>query len=95
MGIMIRRPKAQRGQAIVLMALMLMFVLAGGVGLGVDALVGYVNSLSAERAAAAAALAGVVYMPNQFNTPPGQNARERPSPLPSRTASIPRTSRMG
>ena len=77
MGIMIRRPKAQRGQAIVLMALMLMFVLAGGVGLGVDALIGYVNSLGAERAAAGAALAGVVYMPNQFNTPPGQNARDK------------------
>jgi hypothetical protein len=77
MGIRVRRPKAQRGQAIVLMALMLMFVLAGGVGLGVDALIGYVQSLSAERAAAAAALAGVVYMPNQFNSPPGNNASDK------------------
>jgi hypothetical protein len=77
MRIMIRRPKAQRGQAIVLMALMLMFVLAGGVGLGVDALIGYVQSLGAERAAAAAALAGVVYMPNQFNSPPGNNATDK------------------
>jgi hypothetical protein len=77
MGIMIRRPKAKRGQAIVLMALMLMFVLAGGVGLGVDALIGYVWSLSAERAAAAGALAGVVYMPNQFNSPPGNNATDK------------------
>ncbi|HEY0493715.1 MAG TPA: TadG family pilus assembly protein, partial [Candidatus Dormibacteraeota bacterium] len=67
----------QRGQAIVLMALMLMFVLAGGVGLGVDALIGYVTSLAAERAAAAAALAGVVYMPNQFSSPPVNNAREK------------------
>ena len=74
MGILIRRPKANRGQAIVLMALMLMFVLAGGVGLGVDALIGYVQSLAAERAAAAAALAGVVYMPNQFTSPPVNNA---------------------
>ena len=77
MGILIRRPRAKRGQAIVLMALMLMFVLAGGVGLGVDALIGYVMSLSAERAAAAAALAGVVYMPNQFNSPPVNNATEK------------------
>lgn len=77
MGILIRRPKAQRGQAIVLMALMLMFVLAGGVGLGVDALLGYVQSLSAERAAAAAALSGVVFMPNQFNSPPVNNATDR------------------
>jgi hypothetical protein len=77
MGILIRRPRANRGQAIVLMALMLMFVLAGGVGLGVDALIGYVQSLSAERAAAAAALAGVVYMPNQFNSPPLNNASEK------------------
>src|SRR3979411_756006 len=77
MGILIRRPKAKRGQAIVLMALMLMFVLAGGVGLGVDALIGYVQSLGAERAAAAAALAGVVYMPNQFNSPPVNNASEK------------------
>ena len=77
MGILLRRPKAQRGQAIVLMALMLMFVLAGGVGLGVDALIGYVQSLGAERAAAAAALAGVVYMPNQFNSPPVNNATEK------------------
>jgi len=77
MGILIRRSKAKRGQAIVLMALMLMFVLAGGVGLGVDALIGYVQSLGAERAAAAAALAGVVYMPNQFNSPPVNNATEK------------------
>ena len=77
MGILIRRRTAQRGQAIVLMALMLMFVLAGGVGLGVDALIGYVHSLGAERAAAAAALAGVVYMPNQFNSPPGNNATDK------------------
>jgi hypothetical protein len=77
MGILIRRPKAKRGQAIVLMALMLMFVLAGGVGLGVDALIGYVQSLGAERAAAAAALAGVVYMPNQFTSPPVNNATEK------------------
>jgi hypothetical protein len=77
MGILIRRPRAKRGQAIVLMALMLMFVLAGGVGLGVDALIGYVQSLAAERAAAAAALAGVVYMPNQFTAPPVNNATEK------------------
>ena len=77
MGILIRRPRAKRGQAIVLMALMLMFVLAGGVGLGVDALIGYVQSLAAERAAAAAALAGVVYMPNQFTSPPVNNATEK------------------
>jgi Flp pilus assembly protein TadG len=68
------RRKGQRGQAIVMMALMLMFVLAGGVGISVDALIGYVTSLSVERAAAAGALAGVVYMPNQYNSPPTNNA---------------------
>jgi Flp pilus assembly protein TadG len=77
MRTMSRKRKGERGQAIVLMALMLMFVLAGGVGLGVDALIGYITSLSAERAAAAAALAGVVYMPNQFNSPPGTNATDK------------------
>jgi hypothetical protein len=56
-----------------------MFVfLLGVVGLAVDAGVAYVYSVSVERAAAAAALAGVPYMPDQFSTPSGgPNATSR------------------
>ena len=62
-----RKPwiKSQAGQAIVLIAFMMIALLAG-VGLAVDAGVGYYYNTSAERAAAAAALAGVIFMPNQF-----------------------------
>jgi hypothetical protein len=70
-----RKPfiKSQLGQAIVLITFMMVALLAG-VGLAVDAGVGYFYNTSAERAAAAAALAGVIFMPNQFGgsqVPPG------------------------
>jgi hypothetical protein len=62
-----RKPwiKSQAGQAIVLIAFMMIALLAG-VGLAVDAGVGYYYNTSAERAAAAAALSGVIFMPSQF-----------------------------
>lgn len=62
-----RKPwiKSQAGQAIVLIAFMMIALLAG-VGLAVDAGVGYYYNTSAERAAAAASLAGVIFMPSQF-----------------------------
>ena len=43
-------------------------LLIGGVGIAVDLAVGYVYSIAAERAAAAAALSGVVFMPDQFTS---------------------------
>jgi hypothetical protein len=57
--------RSQAGQAIVLIVFM-MIVLIAGVGLAVDAGVGYYYNTATERAAAAAALAGVIFMPNQF-----------------------------
>jgi hypothetical protein len=74
-GIGGRRP--QRGQAIILLAVMVTFLLGGAVGLAVDAVIGYMYSVGAERAAAAAALSGVVFMPDQFNSPPVNNATDR------------------
>jgi hypothetical protein len=61
----LRRLKKQGGQAIVLLALT-GTLLIGGVGIAVDLAVGYMYSIAAERAAAAAALSGVVFMPDQF-----------------------------
>jgi hypothetical protein len=61
----LRRLRRQGGQAIVLLALTGM-LLIGGVGIAVDLAVGYMYSIAAERAAAAAALSGVVFMPDQF-----------------------------
>ena len=58
-------PKSQAGQAIVLIALMII-VLFGAVGLAVDGGIAYYYNSSAERAAASAALAGVIFMPKQF-----------------------------
>src|SRR6202022_1067604 len=55
------------GQAIVIMALTGL-LLMGGVGLAVDLAVGFMYSIAAERAAAAAALSGVVFMPDQFDS---------------------------
>jgi hypothetical protein len=60
------RLRRREGQAIVLLALTGM-LLIGGVGLAVDLAVGYLYSISAERAAAAAALSGVEFMPDQFD----------------------------
>ncbi|HEY8744800.1 MAG TPA: hypothetical protein VIU62_17055, partial [Chloroflexota bacterium] len=59
------RLRSQRGQAIVLLALT-GTLLIGGVGIAVDLAVGYMYSIAAERAAAAAALSGVEFMPDQF-----------------------------
>jgi hypothetical protein len=69
-----RALRSQLGQGIVVVALA-GTLLIGGVGLGVDMLVGYFYSVASERAAAAAALSGVVFMPDQFSPsdamPPG------------------------
>ena len=58
--------KSQAGQAIVFIAFMVV-VLFAGVGIAIDAGLGYYYNTSAERAAAAAALSGVIFMPYQFN----------------------------
>jgi hypothetical protein len=60
------RLRGKAGQAIVLLALTAM-LLIGGVGIAVDLAVGYMYSIAAERAAAAAALSGVIFMPDQFS----------------------------
>src|SRR5712692_9704289 len=57
--------RSQVGQAVVLIALMLM-VIFGAVGLAVDGGIAYYYNASAERAAASAALSGVIFMPAQF-----------------------------
>jgi len=62
-----RRLRGKAGQAIVLLALTGTLMI-GGVGVAVDLAVGYMYSIAAERAASAAALSGVVFMPNQFNS---------------------------
>lgn len=59
------RLRGQGGQAIVLLALTGTLMI-GGVGIAVDLAVGYMYSIAAERAAAAAALSGVEFMPDQF-----------------------------
>src|SRR5438270_10772780 len=59
------RLRGKAGQAIVLLALTGTLMI-GGVGIAVDLAVGYMYSIAAERAAGAAALSGVVCMPNQF-----------------------------
>lgn len=58
-------PKSQAGQAIVLIAFFLI-VLFGAIGLAVDGGVSYYYNAAAERAAASAALAGVIFMPKQY-----------------------------
>src|ERR1700736_5326509 len=63
--LMFGRLRGKAGQAIVLLALT-GTLLIGGVGIAVDLAVGYMYSIAAERAAAAAALSGVVFMPDQF-----------------------------
>lgn len=58
-------PKSQAGQALVLLAGM-MLALLGVVGLAIDTGAAYYNDTRSEIAASAAAMAGVVYMPDQF-----------------------------
>jgi hypothetical protein len=64
------RPRGLRhkaGQSIVIIALT-GTLLIGGVGLAVDVGMGYLYSVAAERAAAAAALSGVIFMPDQWDS---------------------------
>jgi hypothetical protein len=62
-----RRRRLQRGQGLIIFAISLT-VLMGMVGLAVDALRAYDLYAREHRAAEAAALAGVLYMPNFYNT---------------------------
>ncbi len=62
----VRNEGGRAGQVIVVMALM-MVLLSGAVGLAVDAAVSYLYAIRASRTASAAALAGVVFMPDQFD----------------------------
>jgi hypothetical protein len=68
------RLRRQSGQAIVIVAFMFI-VLYAGVGLAIDSAFGYFASEGTERAAAAGALSGVIFMPYEFNPadaqPPG------------------------
>ncbi|MHB8509843.1 MAG: pilus assembly protein TadG-related protein [Candidatus Dormibacteria bacterium] len=68
----------QRGQTLVIFALAFI-LLMGIVGLATDSAFAYFRSISMERAAAAAALAGVPYMPKNFATgaPGRQDAWDR------------------
>jgi hypothetical protein len=57
--------KDQNGQAIIIIALMIVALLAG-IGLAIDGGVAYYQNTSAERAASFAALSGVIFMPDQL-----------------------------
>ncbi len=59
--------RSRSGQAIVLVAF-LMVVVVGAIGLAIDGARMYYESVAAERAAAAGALSGVVFMPGSFAT---------------------------
>ncbi|HEX7492325.1 MAG TPA: pilus assembly protein TadG-related protein [Candidatus Limnocylindrales bacterium] len=63
----VRTELKQAGQIVVIFALMLT-VLIGLVGIAIDSTYAWRESLRVQRAADAAALAGVVYMPGNFNT---------------------------
>src|ERR1700736_3126016 len=76
--------RSNAGQAIVLIAFMMIALLAG-VGLAVDAGVGYYYNTAAERAAAAASLAGVIFMPSQFGGSQQGPATDTAIPLGSQT----------
>ncbi|MGH7777754.1 MAG: TadG family pilus assembly protein, partial [Candidatus Dormibacterales bacterium] len=67
-----RRGASQRGQAIVIVAAAIV-ALIGAAGLGIDGAEAYFYSAAAERAAEAAALSGVVFMPTQFGPCCGGN----------------------
>jgi hypothetical protein len=62
-----RRRRLQSGQTLVIFALSV-FVLIGLAGLAIDVLRAYDLYAHEERAAEAGALAGVIYMPNFYNT---------------------------
>jgi Flp pilus assembly protein TadG len=62
---MIRAGRPQSGQAIVMGAFVII-VLCASVGLAIDAGTAYYYEAQAERAASAGALAGVIFMPDQF-----------------------------
>ena len=68
------RARRQRGQSLLLLAVMI-GTLCIALALAIDSGIAYIQSAAAERAAAAAALSGVVYMPYQFDAahafPPG------------------------
>src|SRR5947207_1923585 len=62
-----RRLRGKAGRAVGLLALTGTLMI-GGVGVAVALAVGYMYSIAAERAASAAALSGVVFMPGQFTS---------------------------
>ena len=66
------RLRNQGGQAIVIVAAAIV-ALIGAAGLGIDGAEAYFYASAAERAAEAAALSGVVFMPNQFSSCCGGN----------------------
>jgi hypothetical protein len=57
--------RSQAGQAVVLMAMMMVAII-GAAGIAIDAGIGHYYNHAAEKAAAAAALAGVVFMPYDY-----------------------------
>jgi len=61
------RARGQRGQAMVVFALLIMMVLLL-LGVAVDSVRLFIVSAQAERAGEAGALAGAIYLPNYFNT---------------------------
>src|SRR2546428_14088063 len=68
------RPLSGRaGQAVVILAIMVT-ILFGAVGIAVDAAIGYLVGLAAERTAAAAAVSAVGFMANPVKAPPGHEA---------------------
>lgn len=75
-----KRPHPQRGQALVLFAVTLI-ALIGLIGLSIDGLRVYIKFGEAQRAAEAAALAGVLYLPafpnNTARAPDGNDATDR------------------
>jgi hypothetical protein len=65
--------RRQGGQAIVLLAFITM-TLCGCMGLGIDASLAYFTGVKVERAASAAAMSGVIFMPSQFTPAQAQPA---------------------
>ena len=61
-----RHARSQEGQVFILVAIIIIALLSG-VGMALDAGYDYYYTVLAGRAAAAAALSGVVYMPEQFD----------------------------